>query len=330
MTVSGDKLLQVENLRKYFLLTRGILPAKKTYLKAVDDLTFHIFKRETFGLVGESGCGKTTAGRTIVRLYESTGGRIIYGGQDITRLSQREILPYRKRMQMIFQDPYTSLNPRMTAGDIIGESLDIHRAAKGKERAELILELMHKVGLHAEYLNRYPHQLSGGQCQRIGIARSLAAEPEFIVCDEPVSALDVSVRAQVVNLLLSLQSELGLTYLFIAHDLSLVRYMASRIGVMYLGRLVELAPSHELYSNPLHPYTKNLLSAMPVPDPEKAGRKQPLILKGEISSPLSPPGGCVFRIRCPFAKGICAEASPSMEEVAPEHFVVCNRIKEIN
>lgn len=330
MAITQEKLLQVENLKKYFESTSGILNTHKSSLKAVDDVSLHIFKGETLGLVGESGCGKTTIGRTIVKLYESSGGKILYAGKDITKLSETQMLPYRKRMQMIFQDPYASLNSRMTVGDIIGESIDIHKIATGNERTKLVQELLHKVGLNAEHVNRYPHEFSGGQRQRIGIARSLAVQPEFIVCDEPISALDVSIQAQIINLLEDLQDELGLTYLFIAHDLSMVKHISNRVGVMYLGKLVELAPSRDLYIKPLHPYTKALLSAIPVPDPEVAHKKQRIVLEGDVPSPMNPPSGCRFRTRCKFAKEICSESTPVMEELAVGHFVACHRVKEIN
>jgi oligopeptide transport system ATP-binding protein len=326
----GKVLLEVNNLKKYFEMTNGFFGREKTVLKAVDDVSLYIKKGETLGLVGESGCGKTTIGRTIIKLYEATDGRIIFDGKDITHLSQTEMLPYRKRMQMIFQDPYASLNSRMTVGDIIGEPLDIHDIARGQERKEIIQELLRKVGLNSEHANRYPHEFSGGQRQRIGIARALAVQPEFIICDEPISALDVSIQAQVVNLLEDLQNDLGLTYLFIAHDLSMVKHISNRVGVMYLGKLAELTSSRELYKRPLHPYTKALLSAIPVPDPKTADRKQRIILEGDVPSPMNPPSGCRFRTRCLYAEAICGETVPELREVASGHWVACHLVHKIN
>jgi oligopeptide transport system ATP-binding protein len=323
MSVPVKPLVQVENLRKYFVCCDDFFGMKKTMVKAVDDVSFSINKGETLGLVGESGCGKTTIGRTIIRLYEVTGGKITYDGEDITNLPEKEMLSFRKKMQIIFQDPYASLNSRMTVGDIIGESIDIHNIAKGTKRKELIQELLNKVGLNSEHANRYPHEFSGGQRQRIGIARALAVEPEFIVCDEPISALDVSIQAQVVYLLEDLQHSLGLTYLFIAHDLSMVKHISGRIGVMYLGKMVELASSEELYKNPLHPYTKALLSAIPVPDPRITGMKQRIILEGDVPSTIDPPSGCRFRTRCAYAAKICSEAEPGFTEVSAGHLVAC-------
>ena len=324
--MSGDKvLLQVNNRKKYFYISKGFFGGDKTVLKAVDDVSFHINKGETLGLVGESGCGKTTIGRTIIKLYEATSGSIVFDGREITHLSQREMLPYRKRMQMIFQDPYASLNSRMTVGDIIGEPI-----AKGQERKEIIQELLGKVGLNSEHANRYPHEFSGGQRQRIGIARALAVQPEFIICDEPISALDVSIQAQVVNLLEDLQNDLGLTYLFIAHDLSMVKHISNRVGVMYLGKLVELTTSQELYKKPLHPYTKALLSAIPVPDPKTADNKRRVILEGDVPSPINPPSGCRFRTRCPYVQAVCSEIEPELREVELGHWVACHLVHKIN
>ena len=298
----GDKLLQVENLTKYFYKPQGLFGQKKQIVKSVDHVTFDIMRNETLGLVGESGCGKTTVGRTITRLYEPTDGKIIFDGKDISHLTKKELLPYRKKMQMIFQDPYASLNARMTVMDIIREALDLHSDLKTKEeKSRRVYELLDRVGLMREHANRYPHEFSGGQRQRIGIARALAVDPEFIVCDEPISALDVSIQAQVVNMLEDLQREFGLTYLFIAHDLSMVRHISDRIGVMYLGKLVEIGPSEEIYSHHLHPYTEALLSSVPVPDPEKARAKEQIVLQGDIPSPIDPPFGCRFRTRCPRA-----------------------------
>lgn len=330
MMTNTEVLLQLKNLKKYFEFNKGLFGQNKTVLKAVDDVSLEIKKGETLGLVGESGCGKSTLGRTIIKLYDVTGGKIIYDGEDITGLNDREMLPYRKKLQMIFQDPYASLNSRMTVGDIIGEPLDIHGIASGSERKEIIHDLLNKVGLTSEHANRYPHEFSGGQRQRIGIARALAVKPDFIVCDEPISALDVSIQAQVVNLLEDLQEEMGLTYLFIAHDLSMVRHISDRVGVMYLGRLVELAASDELYDKPLHPYTKALLSAVPIPDPKLAGQKKRIILKGDVPSPINPPSGCRFRTRCRFAEEICREAVPEFKEAEPGRFAACHLVDKIN
>ncbi len=325
--MAGDKLLQVENLTKYFYKPQGLFGQKKQIVKSVDHVTFDIMRNETLGLVGESGCGKTTVGRTITRLYEPTDGRIIFDGQDISHLTKKELLPYRKKMQMIFQDPYASLNARMTVMDIIREALDLHSDLKTKEeKSKRVYELLDRVGLMREHANRYPHEFSGGQRQRIGIARALAVDPEFIVCDEPISALDVSIQAQVVNMLEDLQREFGLTYLFIAHDLSMVRHISDRIGVMYLGKLVEIGPSEEIYSHHLHPYTEALLSSVPVPDPEKARIKEQIVLQGDIPSPIDPPSGCRFRTRCPRACEQCAQAEPELKPVGNDHFVACHLV----
>lgn len=328
LTMAGDKLLQVESLTKYFYKPQGLFGQKKQIVKSVDHVTFDIMRNETLGLVGESGCGKTTVGRTITRLYEPTDGRIIFDGQDISHLTKKELLPYRKKMQMIFQDPYASLNARMTVMDIIREALDLHSDLKTKEeKSRRVYELLDRVGLMREHANRYPHEFSGGQRQRIGIARALAVDPEFIVCDEPISALDVSIQAQVVNMLEDLQREFGLTYLFIAHDLSMVRHISDRIGVMYLGKLVEIGPSEEIYSHHLHPYTEALLSSVPVPDPEKARAKEQIVLQGDIPSPIDPPSGCRFRTRCPRACEQCAQAEPELKPVGNDHFVACHLVK---
>lgn len=327
LTLAGDKLLQVEGLTKYFYKPQGLFGQKKQIVKSVDHVTFDIMRNETLGLVGESGCGKTTVGRTITRLYEPTDGRIIFDGQDISHLTKKELLPYRKKMQMIFQDPYASLNARMTVMDIIREALDLHSDLKTKEeKSRRVYELLDRVGLMREHANRYPHEFSGGQRQRIGIARALAVDPEFIVCDEPISALDVSIQAQVVNMLEDLQREFGLTYLFIAHDLSMVRHISDRIGVMYLGKLVEIGPSEEIYSHHLHPYTEALLSSVPVPDPEKARAKEQIVLQGDIPSPIDPPSGCRFRTRCPRACEQCAQAEPELKPVGNDHFVACHLV----
>ena len=295
-------------------------------MKAVDGVSFCVESGETLGLVGESGCGKTTVGRTIVRLYSPTEGKITFGGSDISSLSQRELLPYRKKMQMIFQDPFSSLDPRMTVGDIVGEAIDIHGLASGRERTERIHAILSRVGLSKWHASRYPHEFSGGQRQRIGIARALVVEPSFIVCDEPISALDVSIQAQIINMLEELQENMGLTYLFIAHDLSMVKHISTRIGVMYLGVLVEIAGGDELYRNPLHPYTRSLLSAIPVPDPDEALRARRIILEGEIPSPIDAPPGCKFKTRCPMARSECGEEIPELREASPGHFAACRFI----
>ena len=327
LTMAGDKLLQVENLTKYFYKPQGLFGQKKQIVKSVDHVTFDIMRNETLGLVGESGCGKTTVGRTITRLYEPTDGKIIFDGKDISHLTKKELLPYRKKMQMIFQDPYASLNARMTVMDIIREALDLHSDLKTKEeKSKRVYELLDRVGLMREHANRYPHEFSGGQRQRIGIARALAVDPEFIVCDEPISALDVSIQAQVVNMLEDLQREFGLTYLFIAHDLSMVRHISDRIGVMYLGKLVEIGPSEEIYSHHLHPYTEALLSSVPVPDPEKARAKEQIVLQGDIPSPIDPPSGCRFRTRCSRACERCGEAEPELKSVGNNHYVACHLV----
>lgn len=316
----SEKLLEVQHLQQYFPVKGRLF--HKTYVQAVDDVNFHIDKGETFGLVGESGCGKTTTGRTILRLYEPTGGKIIYKGEDVTHV---DFAPYRKKMQIVFQDPYASLDARMTVGDIVGEPIDIHKLAKSKqERHDMILSLLERVGLNSEHANRYPHEFSGGQRQRIGIARALAVNPEFIVCDEPISALDVSIQAQVVNLLRDYQQAEGTSYLFIAHDLSMVRYVSDDIGVMYLGQLVESSDSEEIYKNPLHPYTKGLLSCIPIADPKLARAHASAGVEGDLPSPVNPKPGCRFCGRCPYAKPICSEQTPAMKEAAPGHFVACH------
>lgn len=324
MNKSKDVLLEVKNLKKYFAMKKGFFGGNTQYVKAVDDVSFHIKKRETLGLVGESGCGKSTTGRTLIRLYKPTDGQIIYGGVDIAKMDEKELNPYRKKIQMIFQDPYASLNTRMTIGDIIGEALDIHKLAGGKEKTEIIHDLLSRVGLSPDHAIRYPHEFSGGQRQRIGIARALAVKPEFIICDEPISALDVSIQAQVVNMLSDLQDELGLTYLFIAHDLSMVRYISDRVGVMYLGKIVEIGESEELYECPAHPYTKALLSAIPIPDPDIVKNKKRILLEGDVPSPINPPSGCRFRTRCRYAMPKCAESEPVMREVSPGHYAACH------
>ena len=315
-----EPLLRLEDLSIDYRIRNG-------YLSAVSDVNFTMNRGEIVALVGESGCGKTTVGRTITRLYEPTDGKIIFDGKDISHLTKKELLPYRKKMQMIFQDPYASLNARMTVMDIIREALDLHSDLKTKEeKSKRVYELLDRVGLMREHANRYPHEFSGGQRQRIGIARALAVDPEFIVCDEPISALDVSIQAQVVNMLEDLQREFGLTYLFIAHDLSMVRHISDRIGVMYLGKLVEIGPSEEIYSHHLHPYTEALLSSVPVPDPEKARAKEQIVLQGDIPSPIDPPSGCRFRTRCPRACEQCAQAEPELKPVGNDHFVACHLV----
>lgn len=323
----SEILLQVRDLVKYFPIMRGTLIQRQVgAVKAVDGISFDIFRGETLGLVGESGCGKSTAGRTILQLYRPTSGSVLFEGVDLVKLKGEDLRKMRRRMQMIFQDPYASLNPRMTVGQIISEPLIIHGVANGKEAQERAEELLRLVGLNPAYTNRYPHEFSGGQRQRVGVARALALEPAFIVCDEPISALDVSVQAQVVNLLEDLQSQMGLTYLFIAHDLSMVRHISNRIAVMYLGVIVELADRHELYNHPLHPYTQALLSAVPIPDPVIEARRQRIILKGDVPSPINPPSGCRFRTRCPLADTICAEQRPEFREVQSGHWVACHMV----
>ena len=330
--MSDDKkLIEGHHLQQYF--PAGGRGKKKKYVQAVDDVSFYIKKGETLGLVGESGCGKTTVGRTLLRLYEPTDGTIIYDGDVIFDKKKKiavNMLPYRRKMQMVFQDPYASLDPRMTIGDIVGEAIDIHHlAANKKERRDKIISLLETVGLNSEHANRYPHEFSGGQRQRVGIARALAVNPEFIVCDEPVSALDVSIQAQVVNMFEDLQNELGLTYLFIAHDLSVVRHISNRIGVMYLGKLVELADSYELITHSAHPYTKSLISAIPEADPIIARSSHRIPLEGDVPSPLNPPSGCRFRTRCPYADGLCAEKCPELREISAGHFAACHHLDKV-
>lgn len=312
-----DTLIEVRNLKKFFKIGDHTL-------KAVNDISFEIKRGETLGVVGESGCGKSTAGRTILRLYDATAGDVLFEGKSIMSLNNQEMKAMRRNMQMIFQDPYASLNPRMTVGDIIGEALDIHGLATGQKRKERIQELLSLVSLNPEHMNRFPHEFSGGQRQRIGIARALAVEPKFIVCDEPISALDVSVQAQVVNLLEQLQEKMGLTYMFIAHDLSMVKYISDRVAVMYLGKMVELAGSDALYEKPLHPYTQALLSAIPIPDPEVERSRERIVLEGDVPSPMNPPSGCHFRTRCPKAMPECAASEPVWKEVEPGHFTACH------
>ena len=353
--MENKKLLEIEHLKQHFPVASGKLFEKKV-VKAVDDVSFFINKGETLGLVGESGCGKTTTGRTLLRLYEPTSGRITYDGTTIfdsgdvpltdengqpvlnekgeVQFGQKtkvNMLPYRRKMQIVFQDPYASLDPRMTVADIVGEAIDIHKLASNKkERQERIIRMLERVGLNSEHANRYPHEFSGGQRQRIGIARALAVDPEFIVCDEPVSALDVSIQAQVVNMFEELQQEMGLTYLFIAHDLSIVKHISNRIGVMYLGKLVELADSYELTFHSVHPYTKSLISAIPIADPETSRKSKRIVLSGDVPSPVNPPSGCTFRTRCPYATELCAEKAPEWKEVSKGHYAACHHLDKIN
>ncbi len=315
-------ILEVYNLKKYFPVRTDFFGRPTAYLKAVDDISFSIRKGETLGLVGESGCGKSTTGRTIIHLYKPTAGEILFNGEKIdSQIAEKQL---RRKMQMIFQDPYASLNPRMTVGDIIGEPLDIHSLVAAGERTQRIVDLLQMVGLNPEHASRFPHEFSGGQRQRIGIARALAVNPDFIVCDEPISALDVSIQAQVVNLLERLQSDLGLTYLFIAHDLSMVKHISNRVAVMYLGKIVEMADSSELYSNPQHPYTQALLSAIPIPDPVVEVKRERLRLTGDVQSPIDPPPGCRFRPRCRCAMPLCAEQQPEFRDAGAGHMVACH------
>ena len=332
------KLVEVQHLQQYF--NAGGFGKNRRYVQAVDDVSFFINKGETLGLVGESGCGKTTTGRTLLRLYEPTDGRIIYDGNviyDSGKLPDSEkkiavdMLPYRRKMQIVFQDPYASLDPRMTIGDIVGEANDIHKLAENdKDRHDRIISMLQRVGLNSEHANRYPHEFSGGQRQRVGIARALAVNPEFIVCDEPVSALDVSIQAQVVNMFEDLQNEMGLTYLFIAHDLSIVKHISNRIGVMYLGKLVELADSYELTFHSVHPYTRSLISAIPIADPKAARESKRIVLEGDVPSPLNPPSGCRFRTRCPYADERCAAEVPQFREVGPGHWAACHHLDKVS
>lgn len=349
----SEKLLKVEHLHQYF--PAGGFGKNKKYVQAVDDVSFFINKGETLGLVGESGCGKTTTGRSLLRLYEPTKGRIVYDGKvlfdsgDVPLMNDDgsavlengqpkfgkktavDMKPYRREMQIVFQDPYASLDPRMTVGDIVGEAIDIHHLANSKEdRYNKIQSLLQCVGLNSEHANRYPHEFSGGQRQRVGIARALAVDPKFIVCDEPISALDVSIQAQVVNMFEDLQAEMGLTYLFIAHDLSVVKHISNRIGVMYLGKLVELADSYELIFHSLHPYTKSLISAIPIADPNIARANKRIVLEGDVPSPLNPPSGCRFRTRCPYATEQCAQEVPQWKEISKGHYAACHNLDKVN
>ncbi|MFA9406560.1 MAG: ABC transporter ATP-binding protein [Anaerolineales bacterium] len=322
-----EALVRVEDLTKHFPITRGIIISRQVgAVQAVDGVNFDIRKGETLGLVGESGCGKSTTGRTILQLHRATSGKVFYGGTDLTELKGEALRLMRRNMQMIFQDPYASLNPRLTIGNIIAEPLEVHKIGNSKERRERVDELLKLVGLSPYFVNRYPHEFSGGQRQRIGVARALALQPDFIVCDEPISALDVSIQAQVVNLLEDLQDTFGLTYLFIAHDLSMVRHISNRTAVMYLGKIVELASRDELYAHPLHPYTQALLSAVPIPNPAKESKRQRILLEGDVPSPINPPTGCRFHPRCPLAIDICKESQPEWREVASGHWVACHLV----
>ena len=326
-----DVLLEVRNLKKHFPIHRGVFRRQVGAVRAVDGVSFDIFKGETFGLVGESGCGKSTTGRTILQLLEPTEGKVIFEDEELSSLSKSELRRARRDMQMIFQDPYASLNPRMTVGSIVAEPLEVHGIGDKQSRKERVQELLELVGLNPYFINRYPHEFSGGQRQRIGVARALASNPSFIVADEPISALDVSIQAQVVNLLDDLKAELGLTYLFIAHDLSMVRYISDRVGVMYLGRIVELSERDEVYDHPLHPYTRALLSAIPIPDPEKEARRQRIILEGSVPSPANPPPGCHFHPRCAYATEICSEVDPEFRNLGTAnqpHWVSCHHAEK--
>ncbi len=318
------KLIEVKNLKKYFPVKKQSFIGKHQYLKAVDGVSFYINKGETFGLVGESGCGKSTTGKSIIRLFDITGGEILYRGKDIAKLKESDLKPYRRKMQVIFQDPYSSLDPTLTVQDLISEPLDVYHIGNRNERKEMVLNLLEKVGMGKNHMDRYPHEFSGGQRQRIGIARALSTNPEFILCDEPISALDVSIQAQVVNMLEDLQNEMGLTYLFIAHDLSMVRHISHRIGVMYLGKLIEMGKSDDIYSHPLHPYTQALLSSVLEPDPKMAKKNSINILEGDVPSPLTPPSGCKFVTRCKYKMKQCHESEPKLAEKESGHIVACH------
>ena len=325
MTTTGEAtLLEVQNLTKHF-------PAGNKVVHAVDGVSFSIARGKTLGLVGESGCGKSTCARTIIRIYEPTAGRILLDGEEITGLSQKQLLPYRKKMQMIFQDPYASLNARMTVKDIVAEPLRAHHVCSGRaEEQEMVIDMLARVGLNRDHAGRYAHEFSGGQRQRVGIARALILHPELVICDEPISALDVSIQAQVINMLRRFQEEQGLTYLFIAHDLSMVRYVSDEVGVMYLGQLVEKCEADEIYAHPLHPYTAGLLSSVPIPDPVKARQKESVGLEGDLPSPMAPPSGCRFHTRCPYATERCRQETPELKDCGAGHYVACHRIGGTN
>jgi oligopeptide transport system ATP-binding protein len=318
-----EKLLEVNALKMWFPIYRGILQRHVADVKAVDGINFHVYRGETLGLVGESGCGKSTTGRAILQLYRPTAGAVLFEGQDLVKLKDNDLRPMRRQMQMIFQDPYASLNPRMTVGSIVSEPLEVHNIGNKSERLERVRELLRVVGLNPYFINRYPHEFSGGQRQRIGVARALAVNPSFIVCDEPISALDVSIQAQIINLLEDLQEQFGLTYLFIAHDLSVVRHISDRIAVMYLGKIMEMADRDELYRNPMHPYSQALLSAVPIPDPVVEEQRQRIILEGDVPTPVNPPKGCHFCTRCPKAMDVCRDNEPEFRDYGGEHFVAC-------
>jgi oligopeptide/dipeptide ABC transporter ATP-binding protein len=325
-TTLNETMVEVNNLKMYFPITRGLLRHKVADIKAVDDISFKIKKHETLGLVGESGCGKTTVGRCVLRLYQPTSGSIIFNGTDISKMPERRIKHFRKDMGVIFQDPFGSLNPRQTAGSIVGDPLKVHRMASGRELTNRVVELFRIVGLDPGMMDRVPHEFSGGQRQRIGVARALACRPSLIICDEPISALDVSIQAQIINLLEELQETMGLTYLFIAHDLAVVQHISDRVAVMYLGRIVELTDSGELYENPLHPYTRALLSAIPIPDPRLEKTRTRIVLKGEVPSPVNPPPGCHFHPRCHMAIDECSQHRPELRDIGGGHFVACIRV----
>jgi len=326
MNTSNNTIVEVKNLKMYFPITRGILQRKVAEVKAVDNISFMIKKNETLGLVGESGCGKTTTGRCVLRLYQPTSGTILFNGTDISTLPERKIKSFRKNMGAIFQDPFGSLNPRQTAGNIVGDPLKVHQMAAGQELKDRVTELFRIVGLDPGMMDRVPHEFSGGQRQRIGVARALACRPPLIICDEPISALDVSIQAQIINLLEELQEQLGLTYLFIAHDLAVVQHISDRVAVMYLGRIVEISDSDELYENPLHPYTSALLSAIPIPDPALEKTRTRIVLKGEVPSPVFPPSGCHFHPRCQLAIEECSRVRPELRDVGGGHYVACTRV----
>jgi oligopeptide/dipeptide ABC transporter ATP-binding protein len=325
-TTPDETMVEVKNLKMYFPITRGLLRRKVADIKAIDDISFKINKHETLGLVGESGCGKTTVGRCVLRLYQPTSGSIIFNGTDISKMPERKIKHFRKDMGVIFQDPFGSLNPRQTAGSIVGDPLKVHHMAAGKELTDRVVELFRIVGLDPGMMNRVPHEFSGGQRQRIGVARALACRPSLIICDEPISALDVSIQAQIINLLEELQETMGLTYLFIAHDLAVVQHISDRVAVMYLGRIVELTDSGELYENPLHPYTRALLSAIPIPDPRLEKTRTRIVLKGEVPSPVNPPPGCHFHPRCHMAIDECSQHRPELRDIGGGHYVACIRV----